>query len=147
MKLTLKRVNRENLGDALAMRVAKEQSKFVAPTVVSMAQAAVIPEFLPHIAYDGDTPVGFVLWVLRDEDDGECWIPRLLVPAEQQGKGYGRAILREAIAAIRRDRPDAARVYLSFEPENTVAQRLYESLDFVPDGRVEDGETVYRLDF
>jgi diamine N-acetyltransferase len=38
----------------------------------------------------------------------------------------------------------ATGVALSYAPENTVAERLYTSLGFVPDGEV-DGEVVARL--
>ena len=37
------------------------------------------------------------------------------------------------------------RIYISFEPENAIAKALYESLGFVPDGRVLYGEVVYYL--
>jgi diamine N-acetyltransferase len=38
-------------------------------------------------------------------------------------------------------------VYISFEPENVWAKALYESMGFVPDGRIIGGEIVYRLEY
>lgn len=36
-------------------------------------------------------------------------------------------------------------IYLSFEPAHEAARELYEKLGFVADGRVIDGEIVYKL--
>ena len=144
MKVTLKPVDRHNLDDTLRMSVDAEQNRFVAPNIVSMAQAAVMPEFIPRLAYDGDTPVGFVLYTLHDSGDDECWIHRLLVPTALQRKGYGRAIMLAALDEIHQARPDSQRVYISFIKGNEVARRLYESLGFVDDHREIEGETVYQ---
>lgn len=69
-----------------------------------------------------------------------------MIAADQQGKGYGRAALIQTIADIRRQYPVDA-LYLSFEPENHNAERLYASLGFAPTGEMNDGETVYCLKF
>ena len=67
MSVTLRPVDRHNLDALLKLKVAKEQDEYVATNAESMAQAAVMPELTPRIAYDGDTPVGFVMWTLHDE--------------------------------------------------------------------------------
>ena len=146
MDVTLKPVDRHNLGKALAMRVTEEQNKFVAPNVVSMAQAAVMPEFITRLAYVDDTPVAFALYTLADEDDGEAWIHRLLVPTDKQRMGYGRATLAAVLQEMRAAKPELTRIYISFMSNNDVARRLYEGAGFMDDHRVIEGETVYRFD-
>ena len=64
-----------------------------------------------------------------------------------RGRGYGRAAMLLLIDRIRSEMDENRhRIFISFEPENEVAKSLYESLGFVPDGRVEYGEIVYRLE-
>jgi diamine N-acetyltransferase len=82
-----------------------------------------------------------------DENDREYWIYRLMIDQRHQGRGYGRAAMLLLIDRIRSEMDEERhRIFISFEPENEVAKSLYESLGFVPDGRVEYGEIVYRLD-
>ncbi|MCZ7544525.1 MAG: hypothetical protein M5R40_13845 [Anaerolineae bacterium] len=42
-------------------------------------------------------------------------------------------------------KPGCDAIYISFEPNNAAAERLYRSLGFADTGRVEGGEIVYRL--
>ncbi|MEZ4629003.1 MAG: GNAT family N-acetyltransferase, partial [Eubacteriales bacterium] len=61
-------------------------------------------------------------------------------------KGYGREAMRLLIDRIRGlSDEEHTCIYISFEPENKIAKSLYESLGFLPDGRIEYGEVVYRL--
>ena len=73
------------------------------------------------------------------------WLIRLMIAAEHQGKGHGRAAMLQAIQLIR-GQPGCSSISLSFGPENTTAERLYASLGFEPTGEILEGETVYRLD-
>jgi diamine N-acetyltransferase len=69
-----------------------------------------------------------------------------MIAADHQGKGYGRAAMLLAIQLIR-GQPGCSSISLSFEPENSNAERLYSSLGFKPTGEILEGEIVYRLDF
>ena len=115
----------------------------MAANVYSLAQAGVQPECVPLGVYEGNRPVGFAMYSL-DPDDRQYWIYRLMIDSRYQGKGYGREALRQLVALLRA-KPDCESVYISFEPGNQRAKRLYESMGFVPDGRVLYGEIVYRL--
>ena len=50
------------------------------------------------------------------------------------------------ISPIREDKTHHV-IYISFEPENERAKRVYESLGFVPDGRMAEDEVVYMLKY
>jgi len=115
----------------------------VASNVFSLAQAYVQPECTPLAIYADETPVGFALYAL-DEEDREYWIYRLMIDKDYQGKGYGRQAMELLIAEIQ-NIPDRRVLYISFEPENVAAKQLYESLGFVPDNREDEGEIIYRL--
>lgn len=62
------------------------------------------------------------------ERDGRAGIYAFGVSQEEQGKGYGRAILQRTIEIARAD--GSPRIYLEVEVNNTVARRLYESSGF-----------------
>ncbi len=145
MPVTLRRIDGSNLHQIIALKVRPEQQAFVASNVYSLAQAYAEPCCEPLAVYAGDTPVGFVMTAL-DEQDGEYWIYRLMIAESEQGKGYGRAAMAQVIARLRKHHPERKVLYISFEPQNEAARRLYASLGFAPDGRMDDdGEEIYRL--
>jgi diamine N-acetyltransferase len=92
--------------------------------------------------YVEETPVGFLMHGL--DDTGERWIIRLMVDAEHQGRGYGRAAMALILAQFRAD-PQCRSVAISYEPDNKVAAALYQSLGFEETGEIDDGELVARL--
>ena len=137
-------IDRHNYLSVLDLSVAEEQRRFVASNMYSLAQAFVQPECIPLALYAENRPVGFVMYAL-DEDDHEYWIYRLMIDKRYQRRGYGREAMRMLIERIQADENHRV-IYISFEPENLPAQTLYESLGFVPDGRIEYGEVVYKLE-
>ncbi len=144
--LRLVEIDRYNYLPVLELSVSEEQKKFVATNQYSLAQAYAQPECVPFALYAENKPVGFAMYCL-DADDHQYWIYRLMIDQRHQGKGYGREAMRLLIDRIRGFSDEEHRcIYISFEPENTVAKSLYESLGFLPDGRIEYGEVVYRLE-
>lgn len=139
----LRPIDRDNWIAVVNLRVSESQKDYVAANVYSLAQAKAQPECVPLAVYDGDVPVGFLMYCL-DADDREYWIYRLMIGEAHQGKGYGRQAMKLALAEIAKDERHH-KVYISFEPDNEAARNLYESLGFRPDGRFIDGETVYCL--
>ncbi len=139
-------IDRHNFLSILDLDVQEEQRRFVASNMYSLAQAYVQPECEPFALYAENKPVGFAMYCL-DRDDHEYWVYRLMIDKKYQGRGYGRKAMRLLIDRIRAEADEDRRViYISFEPDNTPAKSLYESLGFVADGRVEYGEVVYKLD-
>lgn len=144
--LRLVEIDRYNYLPVLELSVSQEQKKFVATNQYSLAQAYAQPECVPLALYAENKPVGFAMYSL-DADDHQYWIYRLMIDQRHQGKGYGREAMNLLIDRIRAlSDEDHRYIYISFEPENAVARSLYESLGFLPDGRIEYGEVVYRLE-
>lgn len=144
--IRLVEIDRYNYMSVLDLSVSEEQKSFVATNQYSLAQAYVQPECIPLALYAENKPVGFAMYCL-DVDDHQYWIFRLMIDRRYQGRGYGKEAMFLLIDRIRAlSDEDHNRIYISFEPENHVAKSLYESLGFVPDGRIEYGEVVYRLD-
>ncbi|MFD1019526.1 GNAT family N-acetyltransferase [Thalassobacillus hwangdonensis] len=143
--IELKPIDRHNFFDVIDLKVAEDQKAFVASNVFSLAQAKVYPECICLGIYHEDEIVGFTMYCM-DADDNEYWIYRLMVDEKHQGKGYGLAAMEKLIELIKQDTSHNV-IYLSFEPENTQAKKLYEKLGFEADGRVIDGEVVYKLTY
>lgn len=141
--IEFREIDRDNFFDVIELRVSEEQKSFVAPNVFSLAQAKAFPECICLAIYHNDILVGFTMYCM-DYEDKEYWIYRLMIDAKYQGKGYGKAAMMKLIDHIKQDIEHQV-IYLSFEPENKGARTLYEKLGFEPDGRVIDGEIVYKL--
>ncbi|MDO4741127.1 MAG: GNAT family N-acetyltransferase [Eubacteriales bacterium] len=142
--VTLRKIDEYNFAKVIRLEVAEDQQDFVTPNSFSLSQAYVMPECRPLAIYNGMTPVGFAMYAL-DRDEDEYWVYRLMIDKNQQKKGYGRAAMQLLIEHIKKEAPEKETLYISFEPHNEGAKRLYSSLGFAPDGREVDGETVYRL--
>lgn len=143
--IALKEIDRSNFFDVIKLSVADEQSEFVATNLFSLAQAKAFPECVCLAIYHDDVLVGFTMYCIDEEDD-EYWIYRLMIDTNYQSKGYGKAAMELLIERIKEDRQHRV-IYISFEPENTWAKQLYEKLGFKEDGRVIDGEIVYKLEY
>ncbi|MCS0670727.1 N-acetyltransferase [Cytobacillus firmus] len=143
--IEFKEIDRHNFFDVIDLRVAEEQKSFVAPNVFSLAQAKAFPECDCLAIYQDDVLVGFTMYCM-DFDDKEYWIYRLMIDAKHQSKGYGKEAMEKLIERIKQDQ-DHRVIYLSFEPENSLAKQLYEKLGFEADGRIIDGEIVYKLTY
>jgi len=62
-----------------------------------------------------------------------------------QGKGHGKAALHLAIDYLKKEL-GAKEIFLSFVPDNTVAEGLYEGAGFKKTGEMDGDELIMRLD-
>ena len=141
--IKLKEIDRNNFEDVIKLSVFEEQKNFVASNIFSLAQAKAQPECVPLAIYHDKDLVGFVMYAL-DTEDKEYWIYRLMIDKRYQKMGYGRAVMQSILDRIASHKPNG-KVYLSFDPANTVAKKLYEDMGFIADGRIIEGEVVYCL--
>lgn len=155
MDITLRKVTHENLRELAGLSVGEAQRGFVASNTWSIMEAYVtVTEggvALPFGVYAGDTPVGFLMigFDCMDWEDapvaahGAYSVWRLMIDARYQGKGYGRRALEEALRYIRTFPCGPAEwCWLSFEPDNLAARRLYQSLGFEENGEMDGNEVV-----
>lgn len=145
MNIQLREVTHENWKACMRLKVRPGQEELVADNLYSLAESKFYPSFMPLAAYDGERMVGFCM-VNYSLNEQEYWILRLMVDGDLQGRGYGRAILKALIARMRA-LPECNRIFISYAPENAVAERLYFSLGFEDTGRIEDEEKVACLTF
>lgn len=143
-QVALQEITAETWEQCVKLKVRSDQEHFIASNVYSLAQSKYEPGLLPLAVYDGETMVGFVMYSEQPYEPGKYFIYRVMVGAEFQGKGYGRDAM---LALIERMQalPECREIVLSYEPENSVAERLYESLGFRKTGEIFEGEVVSSL--
>ncbi len=153
--LHLEKVNGKNIWDILKLKVAQSQRDFVASNDVSIIEAytAITANgyAFPFGIYMDETPIGFLM-IGFDTDDywedapsianGNYNLWRLMIDESFQGKGYGKEAVRLALEFIR-SLPcgEAECCWLSYEPENESARKLYGTFGFAETGE-KDGEEL-----
>jgi diamine N-acetyltransferase len=143
MTVTLRPITKDNYKDCIRLKVASGQENFVAPNVFSLAQAAYEPHVLPLAIYEAETMVGFVM-AQHLSDKGIPFIWRLMVDAEHQGKGYGKAGIQQMVERLKA-MPGCQRIGISYMPDNETARQLYLALGFVETGEMDEDEVVAYL--
>ncbi len=143
-QISLQEITAETWEQCVSLKVRSDQEHFIASNVSSLAQSKYEPGLLPLAVYAGETMVGFVMYNEQPFEPGKYFIYRVMVGAAFQGKGYGRAAMRALIERMQA-LPNCHEIVLSYEPENTVAERLYESLGFRKTGEMFEGEVVSSL--
>ena len=154
--IRLEEINGKNVWDILKLRVGDAQRSFVAPNDVSIIEAYIAithhGKAFPFGIYDDETPVGFCMIGFGADDDWEdapavakgnynLW--RFMIDERYQGKGYGKAAMRQIMDYIASEPcGPAAYCWLSYEPENTAAKTLYASFGFRETGERDGDETI-----
>lgn len=154
--IRLEKVNAKNVWEILKLHVAKDQEDFVAPNDLSIIEAYIAVSgnghAFPFGIYEDEIPVGFLM-IGYDVDDsyenppqiayGNYSIWRFMIDEKYQKKGYGKEALRLALEFVRSFPCGPARYcYLSYEPENIIAKKLYSEFGFSENGEMDDEETV-----
>lgn len=153
--IKIEQINAKNIWEILKLKVKDAQKEFVAPNDISIIEAYIAITgngyAFPFGIFDDEVPVGFLM-IGYDVDDsydnppqiayGNYSIWRFMIDAKFQNKGYGRKALQLALDFIRTFPCGKAEYcYLSYEPENMVAKKLYATFGFVENGEM-DGEEV-----
>lgn len=152
--ITLQRINYSNIWKVTKLQVQDFQEDFVATNTQSILEAYAANAdgitAIPFGIYSDDSLVGFVMFGYgkADDDDpeiaeGNYLLWRFMIDKTHQRKGFGKAALDVCISYLR-TMPcgNAQYCWLSYEPENTAAKALYESVGFLETGEVSGGERV-----
>ena len=143
--VTLEKITEKTLYKCLGMKVEESQKSFVASNAFSLAEAWMYGDCArPFLIVADGEPVGFFMGSVEPAKPYPKYgIWRLMIDQKHQGKGYGRQGLNLAIEYLKGE--GAKEIFLSYEPENVNAAKLYESVGFVLTGEVDDGEVVAKL--
>ena len=152
--IRLVKANRDNFDDMIDLKPAEKQREYVADNIYSLAEAyanmADGRYAQPFGIYDGETPVGFLMigYDIFDEEDLKQYplsknnyiIWRFMIDEKYQNRGYGKEAMRLALEFIRTfPCGEAEYCWLSYEPENEVAKKLYRSFGFVEADKLPEG--------
>ena len=142
-QIRLEKLTWDTVDDVLKLKVSKEQKEFVAKNSESIIDAyfATTEEgknVFTFGIYCGNKAVGFLMisynCVWRENLDfakNSYYIWRFMIDKRYQGKGYGREALKLAVDFIRTAPCGKAEYcWLSYEPENEAARKLYLSSGF-----------------
>ena len=148
--ITLRPVTDENREAVIALSVREDQP-FVAPNDASLKEAeeanAKTPGYArPFAIYADEKLVGFCMFSFDPEDEDEedrYWLWRFMIDKRWQGRGYGREALKQALDFIRTFPAGPAELcWISYEPENETAKKLYASFGFEETGEMCGDEIV-----
>jgi len=137
-------ITMKNFRECIDLSVAEDQRGFVASNMYSLAEAKADGVSNPLAIYSGDTMVGFIMYCF-DAASSIGYIDRLMVAADHQRRGYGRAAMAEVTSRLR-NTPGCLVIRTSFDPTNVVADALYHSLGFRKTGEIDHGEIVVVLE-
>jgi diamine N-acetyltransferase len=141
MVVELREISSETVRAVCSLEVAVEQTGFVAPNAVSIAEAHFTPHHWMRAIYADGEPAGFLL-TYEDSEEGSFWVWRFMVDARHQHKGIGRQAMGLLLERWRSLGVTVAA--LSVIPTNADTIAFYESLGFEMTGEEEGGELVMR---
>lgn len=155
MSLELKEVDSHNIWEIIQLSVSDEQKGFVATNTVSILEAYTTITAggiaLPFGIYDDKTPVGFLMigYGCEDWEDapaiahGTYSIWRFMIDKRYQNKGYGKKAMEATLSYIKTfPCGESKYCWLSYNPENWVAKKLYQECGFEENGEWDGNEQI-----
>jgi diamine N-acetyltransferase len=151
-EIILEPIVRSNFHKLFRMQLLPEQITYVTPPRWTLARCYVRLfgdnfEHLPHLIRAGDEVVGYATTVCDPNSAENYWIDDIMIAAEHQGKGYGRAAMVAVLKMIAARYARCEAIQLTCFRTNHNAAALYVSLGFRPTGGVDEefGEPNYKL--
>ena len=153
--IELRKIDDTNVWEIVKLSVEEEQKNFVATNTESIIEAYTMITSggvaLPFGIYDDDCLVGFVMFGYGSSgDEGEPIIAknnyciwRFMIDKQFQRQGLGRKALLASLQYLK-SMPcgKADYCWLSYEPDNLAAQKLYSSEGFCENGEMCGNEIV-----
>ena len=149
MRIELKPVDQYNKSDCIRLKVTKAQSEYIASNESSLEAAEEYSDVArPFVLYSDGIAVGFTMFAFEpdyEDPDDRYWLWRFMIDEKYQGQGYGKEALKHIISYFKEN--GAGNIRLSTKESNVNAIHLYQSFGFAPNGDVNDGETVFELNW
>lgn len=141
--ITLRKVDDSNEQEIVQLCVREDQQEYVTSALDSMGEYRAITTAgdwaAPFGIYDGDLPVGFVLFTYEKSPSsnapavaaGNYDISHFYIDKRYQHRGYGREAIRLCIDYLRTFPGGIADyIWIAWNPANHVAEHLYASAGF-----------------
>ena len=148
MSIELRKLTEENMQQCFTLKVASDQTQYIASNSDSWKTATENPDVArPFAIYCDGKMVGFTMFAF-DEDyedpNARYWLWRLMIDESLQGNGYGTAALQVIIRYFRDQ--GANNIRLSTKEDNIKALTMYRNAGFHDTGELNEGEIVLQLD-
>lgn len=148
MNINLRDITNHNWIECIRLTTNKNNThtifeEYVASNALSLAQSKVQVGWNTKVIYDNETMVGFAMYGYS-YDDNFFEICRLMIDYKFQGRGYGKISLIKIIEEIKKIE-SCKEIYICFDPENIVAQKLYEKVGFQDTGKLLKDEKLFKL--
>ncbi len=148
MNIILKDITDENFIECTCLTTNKDNrhtifEEFVASNVFSIAQSKVQDGWFTKVIYDDDTMVGFTMYGFSFKDNF-YELCRFMIDHKYQNKGYGYISLLKIIDEMKKFQ-NCHEIFLSFDPQNDIAKKLYEKVGFKDTGMLNEDEILYKL--
>jgi diamine N-acetyltransferase len=143
MTISLREITKDNFKECIGLKVRDDQ-RFVAPNVYSIAQAKIDPAWIIKSIYADETMVGFMMYQFSYSEQ-ELYLCRFMIDNRYQHMGYGRASL-ELLRSIALQDERIMRIGLSTSPANAYGIRVYTRFGFQDTGKLDHGEEVFALE-
>lgn len=153
--MELRKVDASNLHEVINLSVTDSQKDFLETNTESILEAYVTITsngvMIPFGIYENNELIGFIMiayGATGDKDEpsiaaGNYCICEFMIDKKFQSHGYGRKALETALDYIlTKPYGDAEYCWLSYEPENTIACHLYQTLGFEENGQTYGKEIV-----
>lgn len=147
MNIQLHKITPELEDECIQLSVRAGQLNLVASNADSLVHATNEPTSVQYGIFNKGEMIGFILFDNERYTDGYYWILRFMIDGRFQGKGYGRAAIKEVIKMLS-SREDCTQIRVSHIPHNLVANKLYKSVGFTETGELEDNGDIilaYRM--
>lgn len=150
--IALRPVVRADLDTLFDLKVQPGQQAFVAPNAVTLAEIHYVGGGYVFSIWADERIVGLLAMIdFREHDDlfegddpNAAFMLRLMIGADHQGRGYGRAAVELAIQWARGRNNSCFQT--SFAPANEAARRFYNSIGLRETGRIVEDEVEMSLD-
>jgi diamine N-acetyltransferase len=140
MNLLFKEVDKDNWEECIELNVAPEQASLVATNWYSLLQAKFGDDCYPLCIYNENIMVGFLMYDI-DPDTKRMEMSRLMIDETYQGNGYGKMAVLQLLDLIR-EKYGCIKFYTSIDPNNIMAEKLYEGVGFIKTGEIMWDEVV-----
>jgi diamine N-acetyltransferase len=143
--VTLKEVTVNNFWDVVELKACDIQTDYAADNLLAIALSKVRPECVPLAIYNGEIPVGFLLYCV-DRKCNEYHICHFMIDRKFQRKGYGKLALSLLLSEIKKDK-NCRKIITDVEMGNVQAISFYKSFGFKFNGDVQDGSYFMELHY
>lgn len=123
--------------------IGTTMEEYLCCNATSIAESKYYPEMCPRAIYRNETLIGFVMYACTDSEPKTATICRYMLDYKFQHQGFGRKALEGILEYLKKQ--DVSKVILMIDEENIIAKRLYLSLGFTFNGKIEKDEYYYDL--